>query len=804
MFIMPVSLDILLNVLELEKSKNFNNSSVSGGLKNFISFLEKPEISSSFGQDTLDQISHFFLIYESLDYQQRQETILKILQWLGDSSSMSLEIPNKDFFPSKKTGDLNNSLKEDGKTGRGLFADIKSLKGIGVKNSRIFQKLGILKIIDLLRYFPRRYQDFSTLKPIDQIEFGEELTIIGSISQDVFIRESRSGKLKIIETAISDGTGTLKLNWFNKPFLRNQLRKGMPVVVSGKVDIYLGRLVMTSPEWEPLDREQLHTNRIVPIYPLTAGITQRQLRNIIGHNIKIWNKKLGEYFEPSILDTENLLGIEEAISQIHFPDSNSLLSSAKKRFAFEEIFFLQLGVLIQKRNWVDTTARKFSISDKQLFKVADSLPYTLTKSQTNVVAEILEDLVSGKPMNRLLQGDVGSGKTVVARYAIECILSNQAQTAVMAPTSILAEQHYKTLSDLLLSSNSLEESEIALLIGDTPGKDRAEILTGLLSGKIRVIIGTHALLEEPVVFKDLQLAVIDEQHRFGVHQRKTLRDKGDSPHLLVMTATPIPRSLALTVHGDLDVSVIDEMPAGRKPVETLLLHPDERGRAYDLIKEEVGKGFQAFIIYPMVEIEDEGEDFTAAVNEHKRLSNSVFPNINVGLIHGKLPAVEKDKIMNNFRKGEFDILVSTTVIEVGVDIPNATLVLIEGANHFGLAQLHQIRGRVGRNSENSVCILIPENEDGLENDRLSAMVRSNDGFELADIDLKLRGPGEFLGTRQSGYSNMKFANFTDIESIERCRILVKEIFEDDPQLKKNENLNLKEELKYRWPELNLT
>ena len=792
-------LDVLRSVFELEQLKGFNNSSVFGGMVKFTAFFNKSEIKKTLGEKNSEILISLLIAYSDLNIRDREKAVTAVLQWLNDIS-LPLSLPP---LPKHEEDMLVTQKKQENGQDPALYASVKSIRGIGERNISIFRKLGIERVIDLLRFYPRRYQDFSKLKTIDQVAYGDELSIIGSISQDVFIRESRSGKLKIVETAISDGTGTLRLNWFNKPFLRNQLKIGMPIVVSGKIDLYLGRLVMTSPEWEPLESNQLHTNRIVPIYPLTAGISQRQLRNIIGHNLGIWVHRLKEYLGEFILKGENLISSKDAIRQIHFPDTMDKLMQAQKRFAFEEIFFLQLGVLIQKRDWVESTARTYHMLEEHIKKLDQSLPYKLTNAQQKAINEIFDDLTSGKPMNRLLQGDVGAGKTIVARYAIEAIIRNGAQAAVMAPTSILAEQHYKTLNELMVDKGFIEKDEIAILIGDTPGKEREGILKGLSDGKIKVIIGTHALLEDPVEFNNLQMAVIDEQHRFGVEQRKTLRQKGESPHLLVMTATPIPRSLAMTVYGDLDVSVIDELPAGRRPVKTLLLHPEERQKAYELIHEQVKKGFQAFIVYPMVELEDEGEDFTAAVNEHKRLSKQVFPDLKVGLIHGQMKPSVKDQIMQRFRQEKFNILVSTTVIEVGVDIPNATAVLIEGANHFGLAQLHQIRGRVGRNSEDSFCILIPDREDGLENERLSAMVRTNDGFELADIDLKLRGPGEFLGKRQSGYLAMRFANLTDLPTIERCREYAKAIFVEDPLLQKGSNALLAEELKLRWPEVNL-
>ena len=685
---------------------------------------------------------------------------------------------------------------------KALYADIQSIIGIGQKNSKLYNKLGIFTVYDLLRYYPRRYQDYSQLKPINKLNFGDELTVIGTITQELATRTSKNKRLKLTEAVISDGSGSVRIIWFNKPFLSKQLYRGVSIVVSGKVDVYLGRLVLNNPEWELLDQEQLHTNRIVPVYPLTAGISQKMLRKTINRNLSFWSKRVKEYLPENILTEEKLPNISEAITQIHFPENDANLSFAKKRLAFEEIFFLQLGVIIQKRDWIKSAAKKYSLSEKDKEKITLSLPYKLTNAQEKAISDITADLMLGNPMNRLLQGDVGSGKTIVARFAIEAVISNGAQAAVLAPTSILAEQHFRTLSALLIASGSAKADEVALLIGSTPLKERKVLFESLSSGKTKVIIGTHALLEDPVIFNNLQLAVIDEQHRFGVDQRNQLKQKGSSPHLLVMTATPIPRSLALTIYGDLDVSVIDEMPVGRLPVETHLLQPGERKKAYELIRSQIKNGFQAFIVYPLIEGEDE-EDFTAAVNEYERLSTTIFPDLKIGLMHGKLKPAEKDKVMQAFRDQEYDILVSTTVIEVGVDIPNAVIVLIEGADHFGLAQLHQIRGRVGRNSDKSYCLLIPEDESGIENERLQAMVRSNNGFELADLDLKYRGPGEFLGTRQSGFVPLRFANITDLPMIERCRGQAQKIFQEDPDLDHPQYQLLYQELKLHWPQIKI-
>jgi len=425
----------------------------------------------------------------------------------------------------------------------------------------------------------------------------------------------------------------------------------------------------------------------------------------------------------------------------------------------------------------------------------------LTSAQLKAIEDIEDDLVAGKPMNRLLQGDVGSGKTVVAKFAIEIVIGSESQAAILAPTSILAEQHFNTLSELLIDSGSISEDEVALLIGQTPQKEKLRILQELKTGKIKCVIGTHALLEDPVEFHDLQLAIIDEQHRFGVNQRKALRSKGDKLHLLVMTATPIPRTLALTVYGDLDITTIDEMPPGRKPVKTLLFDQAKRKKAYGLIEEQVRNGFQAFIVYPMIDSGEEDEMYKSAEKEYQRIRKNIFPDFNIGLLHGRLKQTEKDQIMEKFRSQEYNVLVSTTVIEVGVDIPCATIVLIESANHFGLAQLHQIRGRVGRNKEDSLCILIPADDNAIENERLIAMTKINDGFKLAEIDLNFRGPGEFLGTRLSGYASFKFANIFDIKLIEASRKQAQYIIKHDPRLEQSVHQLLREELNIYWPEI---
>jgi ATP-dependent DNA helicase RecG len=678
-----------------------------------------------------------------------------------------------------------------------LEAKLTVLQGVGPRNAESLAKLGMTTLGDMLYYFPRRYDDYSQLKPIKDLFYSEQVTVIGTI-QSVHSRPIRGGKASIIETIISDGTGALRLSYFNQPWLANRFKQGDAISVSGKIDQYLGRLVMNSPDWEPVEVENLHTNRIVPVYSLTERITQKWLRNQMKQVIEYWAPTVADALPERVRNSARVMPLGEALLQVHFPDSQDKLKAARERLAFDEIFYLQMGVLRQKRDWKSAEARRFSISDEWLDSRLKSLPFTLTSVQQKAISDIRADLDSGKPMNRLLQGDVGSGKTVVAALAAAMITSNGAQAAVMAPTSILAEQHYRSFASLL--QEVLKPEEIRLLVGDTPEAEKEEIRNGLANNTIKIVIGTHAVIEGPVQFKDLEFAVIDEQHRFGVEQRAELRSKGTNPHLLVMTATPIPRSLALTLYGDLDLSIMDEMPAGRQPINTFVLRPQERERAFTLLRGQVKDGKQAFIIYPLIE-ESEKIEARAAVDDYETLSKEVFPNLKLGLLHGKMRPNEKDETMLKFRDRKFDILVSTTVVEVGVDVPNATVMLVEGADRFGLAQLHQLRGRVGRGASQSYCLLIPTHEDKTENERLQAMAESNDGFFLAEKDLNLRGPGEFLGTRQSGYaSSLRMASITDVKLIEKARLQAQSVFDKDPDLSQPENTLLAEALGRFWGE----
>jgi len=679
-----------------------------------------------------------------------------------------------------------------------LNASLTVLAGVGPRHAAMLTRLGLNTLGDMLYNFPHRYEDYSQLKPIRDVFYGQSLTVIGEVTM-VNSHPLRGGKMTITEAVINDGTAGLRLTWFNQPWLTNTLKVGEAISVSGKVEQYLGRLVMNSPDWEPVEVENLHTNRIVPIYPLTANVTQKWLRKLMHQVVAYWAPKLTDHLPETIRQAADLPELGIALLQAHFPDSEAKLQAARQRLAFDEIFFLQTGVLRQRRDWQSVPGRIFEVEQAWLEARLAALPFTLTSTQKKALADIRLDLGSGKPMNRLLQGDVGSGKTVVAAMAAAMVNQSGAQAAIMAPTSILANQHFGTFHNVLADENGLlKPDQIRLLVGDTSDRDKEDIRAGLASGGIKIVIGTHALIEDPVTFADLQYVVVDEQHRFGVEQRASLRSKGTNPHLLVMTATPIPRSLALTLYGDLDLSIMDELPPGRLSIPTHILTPQERERAYALVRSQVKSGHQAFIIYPLVE-ESEKSELLAATQEHEHLQKEIFPELKLGLLHGRMKPDEKDAVMLAFREKQYDILVSTTVVEVGVDVPNATVMLIEGANHFGLAQLHQLRGRVGRSDAQSYCLLIPDHEDAAENERLKAMAETNDGFVLAERDLHQRGPGEFLGTRQAGYAtSLKMASLTDIQLIEKARTQAQALFARDPELKAPENSLLAEALGRFW------
>jgi ATP-dependent DNA helicase RecG len=836
---MQPSLEKLSKFIKLEAERGYDNKAVVGGLDKILQSWEPEARADSLSEDLISFVRARLQKYPNLEPDTRAESLTSLWNALPGTRREVLtrgtpaEVrpkppsakpvspppapprnpparpearqaePRRDIEPPASRG-LKRAIQSDEQNSLGVSAPLTVITGIGPKHAETLAGLGLQTLGDLLYYFPRRYDDYSQLKPIIRLWYGEDVTVIGTI-QSSAVRPVKAGAFSITEAVISDGSGSLRLSWFNQPWIANRLHPGTAIVVSGKIDQYLGRLMMNNPDWELLEQEHLHTNRIVPVYPLTAKVTQKWLRRIIHETVLYWAPRIPDYLPLSARTAVGLVDLETALIEAHFPTNAEKLGAARQRLAFDEVFLLQMGVFRQKRTWRAAVAQIFETPDAWLAEQLERLPFELTGAQHNVLADLRADLISGHPMNRLIQGDVGSGKTVLAVLGMAMVAAHGAQATLMAPTGILAEQHYKTLLCLLTNTADKPEGaclvpeEICLLVGDTPESEKERIRQGLQDGSIKLVVGTHALIEAPITFQNLQLVVVDEQHRFGVEQRAALRLKGDNPHLLVMTATPIPRSLALTIYGDLDLSVMDEMPIGRQEIETHIVFPRERERAYSLIRNQVELGHQAFIIFPLID-QGENDDTPAAVSEHARLQAEVFPHLRLGLLHGRLRPDEKDAVMAAFRDRNLDILVSTSVVEVGVDVPNATVMVVEGANRFGLAQLHQFRGRVGRGEAKSYCLLIPETEDNTENERLNAMAETNDGFILAERDLQQRGPGEFLGTRQSGYTNLQMANLTNVPLIEQAREQAQTIFQNDPELASAENLELKKTLGRFWGE----
>jgi ATP-dependent DNA helicase RecG len=671
------------------------------------------------------------------------------------------------------------------------------LPGIKEAMAKKLANLGVRTIGDFLCLYPRRYDDYRQLKPINQLRYGEEVTIIAQV-WETRQRDTRNGR-PIITSTLSDGTATIEVTWFNQPWLAQKLQPGLQIVISGKVDEYLGRLTFQSPEWEELDKNLIHTGRLVPVYPLTEGITIKWLRNQIKATVDYWTRRLPDYLPEESRQRLAMPPLDESIRQIHFPDDWDKLEAARRRLAFDELLLIQLGVLRQRRAWQAQQGQPVTINSEAVERLLQALPFPLTSAQRRALDEIIADLQRDTPMSRLLQGDVGSGKTVVALAAMVLAVLDGSQAAILAPTEILAEQHFQGMNRLLAAiGETLGRSfQIRLLTGSTAAGERKELLDGLAGGQVDLLVGTHAIIQSNVEFKRLRLAVIDEQHRFGVEQRAALREKGFNPHMLVMTATPIPRTLALTLYGDLDLSIIDEMPPGRQVIETRWLTPKERERAYGFIQAQIEKGRQAFIICPLVE-ESGKTEAKSAVEEHKRLQTQIFPRLKLGLLHGRLKADEKEKVMTAFRDQEMHILVSTSVVEVGIDVPNATVILVEGANRFGLAQLHQFRGRVGRGEHQSYCLLLADSASAEAEQRLSVIERTNNGFELAEQDLQMRGPGEFFGTRQSGLPDLKLVKLTDTKLLELARQEAQFIFEKDPGLETPQNRLLARQLANFW------
>jgi ATP-dependent DNA helicase RecG len=772
----------LEKILILERNLGYTDRAVIGGLGRFVSYWADGARQSTTDPTLTRLIDETGALLQSYSHEtagRRREMVQEALRkWEGvDMPAQEEKHEASAPKPEEQPGTENKQARTS------LSSPVTELRGVSEAYARRLALLGVKTIHDLLYLFPHRYDDYSALKTIDKLQYGEEVTIIGTV-RETQERTSKRGQ-NIVSSTISDGTGALQATWFNQPYLVRRLKAGRQIVISGRVDQYLGRLTFSSPTWEPLDEELIHTARMVPVYPLTRGIAARWLRRMVKRTTDYWSLRLPDHLPPAIREQRGLLELESAIRQIHFPDNWEALKAARRRLAFDELLMIQLGVLRQRHDWQMRSARPVRIDRPLLRTFLESLPYSLTPAQERALSQILDDLQQPRPMSRLLQGDVGSGKTVVAAAAMLVTAASGMQAVLMVPTEILAEQHYMNLErlwgELWLPGLKKLSSELRLLTGSLKPSDKARIYDEIETGKATIIIGTHALIQEELAFHNLGMVVIDEQHRFGVTQRASLRQKGHNPHVLVMTATPIPRTLALTLYGDLDISTIDELPPGRKEIVTRWLKPRERERAYAFVRARVEETQQAFIICPLVE-ESEKIEAKAAVDEHQRLQKEVFPDLRLGLLHGRMTAEEKEVVMRDFYRGDLDILVCTPVVEVGIDVPNATVMLIEGADRFGLAQLHQFRGRVGRGEQQSYCLLLAESPTESGEQRLEIITSTQDGFKLADEDLAMRGPGEFFGTRQSGLPDLKVARLSDLRVLEEARSVAQEIWGEDPAL----------------------
>lgn len=666
-----------------------------------------------------------------------------------------------------------------------LKKEIQFIKGVGPSRATLLNKLGIFNLKDLITYFPREHEDRGNPKNIAELVDGEEALVcafpVGRINE-VRIRKN----LMICKLIVRDETGSMQITWYNQPYLKNIFKPNVRYKFFGKVSRKYNNFEMQSPVYEPEDSEK-NTGKIIPLYPLTYGITQNTIRKIIEAGLNEIDGKLEETLPEYILKKYNFMDYNSAIQKIHFPDNFEDFNKARNRLAFEELFSMQLALLSLKNKYeIKKPGIEFS-KDAKMSDIIDTLPFKLTKAQLRVLEEIDNDMESSKPMNRLLQGDVGSGKTVVALIAAYKAVKSGYQAAIMAPTAILATQHLESFNEILENLGIRCE----LLISGISKKKKEEILRKLEDGEIDILIGTHAVLEENVIFKNLGLVVTDEQHRFGVRQRSTIVEKGNNPDVLVMTATPIPRTLALILYGDLDISIIDELPPNRKKIETYAVTKGMEQRVNNFIAKNIEEGRQCYVVCPLVE-ENEEIDAKSVMEIYENYKKQIFPNYRVEYLHGKMKPKEKDAIMEEFKNGNIDILISTTVIEVGVNVPNSNIMIIENAERFGLAQLHQLRGRVGRGEYQSYCILKYQGNSKIIRERMKVISSTNDGFIISEKDLELRGSGEFFGTRQHGIPEFKIANlFEDITLLKQAQGIAIEIIDKDPTLEKKENASLK-------------
>ncbi len=682
---------------------------------------------------------------------------------------------------------------------------VQYLKGVGPKRAKAFAKAGINTIEDLLYFFPRRYEDRTDFTSICGLKPGAIQTIKGTILARGGRQSFRRRGFSITEVAVGDESGRVSCVWFNQPYLKDYFKVGTELILYGKADEYAGRLQLNSPEFELVSAGEdasLNIGRIVPVYSLPEGSTQRSLRRLIKYSLDEYLPKLLDFLPYDIRSRNNLLNLAKSLRNIHFPDSLDMRSLAHKRLSFEEFLLFQIPLALRKAKKEKKEGIAHAVEGALVRQFVAGLPFQLTSAQEKSLQEIKHDMARSVAMQRLLQGDVGSGETVVATLAAMAAIQGGFQVAFMVPTEILAKQHYEKIKCQSVKVSKCQGAplNIGLLIGSLTQKEKAKVCRGIKEGSIDLLIGTHSLLEESVEFKNLGLVIIDEQHKFGVGQRALLPAKGRNPDVLIMTATPIPRTLAITLYGDMDISVINELPPGRLPVETMSFSENARGEAYAIARDQLRQGRQGYIIYPVIE-DSYALDIAGAKRRYEELSRGEFRGFRVGLLHARLKQKEQDETMSKFKEKKLDLLVATTVLEVGIDIPNATCMIIEEAERFGLAQLHQLRGRVGRGGLESFCVLVSDNSRPEANARLESLVKYSDGFRIAEEDLKLRGPGEFFGRRQHGLAELRIANpLTQMQLLKRSREEAVNLVKNDSRLELKANVPLREELLKRFPE----
>ena len=784
-------------VLEMEAKRGYVDRAVVGGLGRFLDRW-RAELSEE-EADSLPPALVAALAqrkYHELSADLRERWVYEALTALGDYAATSEPLPKPKTVRAIPPRRLAPSPAAPT-----LDSPPTIVRGVGPGIAAKLGNLGITNVNGLLRHYPSRHL---TVTSVSELDSAQEIAIIGTVWSVNRRGFGRGQQLQATEAVVGDATGNVQVVWFNQPYVARYVNNNDRILVSGYFRAYRGRPTLEANNFEVLqdDTEALPPGSLVPVYPATKGLNQRTLRRIIGNALDAWLPRLSDPIPEVVRQRQQLMALSPALSTYHRPESVEAKSEARRRLAFDEMIIRQLFLLARKHNWQEAPAVRLPMHVDVLRSYVDALPFKLTRAQRRVLREVLDDIAEAKPAHRLLEGDVGSGKTVVALGAMLNAAAHGYQAAMMAPTELLAEQHFQTISRLLegfqrpiSAPNRLalyvdplpRPLVVGLLLGSHTARQKAALRREARDGGIDILVGTHALLQEATAIPNLALAVVDEEHRFGVAQRQALIAKsGLRPHLLSMSATPIPRSLALTVYGDLDISTIDEMPPGRTPNRTRWLRPDQRDQAVRFIRKEVAEGHQAFVVCPIIE-ESESLQVSAAVEEYRRLSEEVFPHLRVGLLHGRMTLAEKNAAMERFRDGQLDILVSTPVVEVGVDIPNATVMMVEAANRFGLSALHQLRGRVGRGEAQGYCILMADEVSDVARARLEALEQESDGFRIAEADLLLRGPGELAGTRQSGLPDLTLADLHDVELVTATRDEANAILSSDPKLQEDEH-----------------